>query len=259
MELVDLMPLHPLLRHPHTGEPLRAIFQLEDGEYLWPLLGADGEGDEGGDEGEDNNDDDNEDEESEEEDSEEDKGSKSKSKKTGTVSKDEHDRVVARMKAADKNRAEAQKKLDELERKGKGELENTKADLEKATKAHESLQSKFTTLALTNAFLIASQQAGIAWHDPKVAQNAANLKDLEIDDDGNVEGIEAVVKKLAKDKAFLVNKGKADEDEDDGEPNGTKRRGASGSGVGSTKTPKGKPANGKLTDEQLKARFPALR
>lgn len=261
MELVDPMPLHPLLRHPHTGEPLRAIFQLEDGEYVWPFFGSDGEGDEGGeDEGENNDDSEDEDEEEDTgEDGADDKSKSKKESKSESVSREEFDRLKKRMQAADRAKTDAVKKAEEYERKDKTELQNAQADLKKVTEQHTKLQGSFTNLARTNAFLIASQQANIAWHNPKVAQKAADLEELEVDEDGNVDGIEAAVKKLAKDQPYLVNKGKAsdEEDEDDGDK-GTKR-GASGSGVGSTKTPKGKKNNGKLSDEQLKARFPALR
>jgi hypothetical protein len=260
MELVDLMPLHPLLRHPHTGEPLRAIVQMDDGEYLWPLLGADGEGDDNGDE---NNEDDGvEDQDDPEDDAADDKGGKTpKGKAKGdTVSREEYERLLTRMKAADRNRAEAQRKAEEYERKDKTELENAQADLKKAVEQHEKLQGNFKTLALTNAFLIASQRADIVWHNVKVAQKAAELGELEVDPDtGEVDGIDKAIKALAKEQPYLV-KGKenAEDEEDDGEKK-PKPRGTSGSGVGSTKTPKGKPNNGKLTEDELRRRFPALR
>lgn len=34
-----LLPAHPFLRHPHTGEPLRAIAMI-NGRPLWPVMGA---------------------------------------------------------------------------------------------------------------------------------------------------------------------------------------------------------------------------
>jgi hypothetical protein len=258
MELVDLMPLHPVLTHPHTGESLRAIFQMDDGEYVWPLLGADGEDDGKG--GEENADDDEgtdeeDSEDGDEESSETGKSGKSKSGKEETVSKEEFERLKARMKAADKSKSKAEQERDELKRKDQTDLENAKADLDKATKERDKLQGSFTKLARTNAFLIASQQASIAWHNPKVALKAADLDDLEIDEDGNVDGIDAVVKKLAKDQPYLVNKGKDADDEEDADGKPPARRGTSGSGVGSTKTPKGKKNNGVLSDDELRKRF----
>jgi hypothetical protein len=36
----NALPVHPTKRHPHTGEPLRAIFVRRDGRVFWPILGA---------------------------------------------------------------------------------------------------------------------------------------------------------------------------------------------------------------------------
>lgn len=268
VRLVDPMQ-HPLLCYPGTSTPLRAVGLRADGSPLWPLLGADGEDDDGDDEGEDGDaeEEDDPEEDADADDNDSDDGKKGKSKKrTGPVSRDEFDAVTRRLSAADKRRSEAektaaalQKEKDDAERKGKPELDNLRKDHGELTKAHESLQTKFRTLALVNAFLTASAQEKIAWHNPRVAQNAAadELKDLEVDDDGQVEGIRDVVKALAKANKYLVNTGKESDDEEDGEKR-TVRRGASGSGVGSTKTAKGKKTNGTLSDEELRRRFPAL-
>lgn len=266
VKLVDPMPFHPLLCYPGTRKPLRAVGLNASGLPLWPLFGGDGE-DDGADDGGDGEDDSDEEEDSDEaDDNEGDDSSKSKRKKSGPVSRDEFDAVTRRLSAADKRRAEAEKKAaalqkekDDKEREGKPELDNLKKDHGELTKAHETLQSKFRNLALVNAFLTASAQEKIAWHNPRIAQNAAadELKELEIDEDGNVEGIRDVVKALAKANKYLVNTGNTDDDDDEEKP--PARRGASGSGVGSTKTAKGKgKPKGTLSDEELRHRFPAL-
>jgi hypothetical protein len=36
---MDTLPIHPFLRHPHTGEPLRAI-AVVNGRPVWPVMGA---------------------------------------------------------------------------------------------------------------------------------------------------------------------------------------------------------------------------
>lgn len=44
------LPVHPTRTHPHTGEPLRALWIRPDGRTMWPILGAspdDGGGDGG--------------------------------------------------------------------------------------------------------------------------------------------------------------------------------------------------------------------
>lgn len=268
VNLVDAMPLHPLLCYPGSSQPLRAVAVRADGTVVWPLLGGDGEDDgaDDEDEGEDGSDAD-EGAEDTDDGKGDDAAKNGKRKKSGPVSREEFERVKNHLSRADQRRTEAERERDALraekeeqERKGKPELENVKRDLENVTKERDSFRDRFTSLARTNAFLTASAQAGISWHDPEDAQAAGGkaLRDLEIDEDGSVEGIKEFVKDLAKRKKYLVNAGKVDDGDDDQEDNSTRRRGASGSGVGSrTSKGKGKP-NGQLTDEELKKRFPAL-
>jgi hypothetical protein len=266
VNLVDPMPLHPLLCYPGTSLPLRAVAVRADGSAVWPLLGGDGEDDGDGDEGEGGADDDadaDDDDDSDGDDAGAGKSSKSK-KKSGPVSRDEFDAVTNRLRNSDRRRSEAeakaaalQKEKDDKEREGKPELDNLKKDHEAITAEHGKLKEKFAKLARVNAFLTASQEEGITWHSPKIAQRSADLDDLEIDEDGNVEGIRQAVKDLAKKHKYLVNSGYGDDD-DEGDKKPPARRGASGSTVGSTKTGKGKAEKGKFTDEELKRRFPAL-
>jgi hypothetical protein len=235
---------------------------------VWPLLGGDGEDDGADDEGGDDDDGEADDDAQDTDDNDgDDAGNNGKRKKSGPVSREEFDAVTRRLSAADKRRSEAektaaalQKEKDEKERKDKPELENLRKDLETATKERDTLQTKFRNVAMVNAFLTASAQEKIAWHNPKVAQRAAadDLKDLEIDEDGNVEGIRDVVKALAKANKYLVNAGKDGDDEEEGDKK-PPRRGASGSGVGSAKNNgKGTKPKGQLSDEELIKRFPAL-
>lgn len=263
VRLVDPMPLHPSLCYPGTSRPLVAVGLSSNGLPIWPLLGGDGE-DEGGDEGEGEDGDEEDSDEEDSEDDSEDRSTKSKKRKSGPVSREEFDAVTRRLSAADKRRSDAEKEAaalkqekDERERKEKPELENLRKDLQTITTDHEKLQERFTRLALENAFHTASAQAKISWHDPKVALRSADLEDLEIDEKGNVEGIVDVVKTLAKSKKFLVNNGTTEEEEEE-DKSSSRRRGASGSGVGSTKTTKGKKNNGQISDDELRKRFPAL-
>lgn len=34
------LPFHPSMRHPHTGEPLQAIYRTKGGRLVWPVLGG---------------------------------------------------------------------------------------------------------------------------------------------------------------------------------------------------------------------------
>lgn len=257
VKLVDPLPLHPTLA-------IRAIGLRPDGSPVWPLMGADGE-EEGSDDDADEGEEDDEEESDDDADGEDDKGSSKTKKRSGPVSREDYDRVKNHLSKADRKKSELERENAELkkfkedrEREGNTELQNLQKDLRTVTEERDSLNERFTTLARTNAFLTASAQAKIVWHDPEDAQAAAgrSLRELEIDEDGNVEGILDLVKDLAKRKKYLVNNG-TDDDDDEGERKST-RRGASGSGVGSQRTTKkGKP-NGQLTDEELRRRFPAL-
>jgi len=254
------MPLHPLLTHPHSGQPLRAVCQRADGSYVWPHLGADGENDDAddSDDGDDSDDSDDSDADDDANGDDSDDSGKSKKSAVKTVSREEYEKLKARMAAADKNRSDTQKKLDEYERKGKTELENAQADVKRLTEEKENLSVRFTSMALTNAFLTASAQEKINWVDPEDAQAIGGrgpLKDLEVGEDGSVEGIREAVKALAKSKPHLLRK-----DEGDDEDETKTKRPPSGNGVGSGKNGKGKARkDGVLSADDLRSRFPALR
>lgn len=268
VKLVDPMPVHPVLCYPGTNRPLRAVGLSANGLPLWPLLGGDGD-DDGADEGE-GDEGEEADEEDEDDDADnkgdDDKDSKKGKKRTGPVSREEFERIQNQLSAADKRRSAAEKENAELkkfkeeqDRKGNTELQNAQADLKTVTAERDSLQDRFNNLARTNAFLTASAQAGIRWFDPEDAQAVAGkaLKELEIGEDGTVEGITQLVKDLAKRKKHLVNTG--DDNTDDEDDKKLVRRGASGSGVGSVKNGKTKGKKGELSREELIKRFPALR
>lgn len=259
VRLVDAT--HPFLTHPATGLPLQAVGQRADGSYLWPILGADGEegGEgEGGEAGEEGESEDDADEGSGEEEK-----STSKSKKR-TYSAEEYEALQAKfdqrakhLSESDRKKSAAERELDALKRKDQSDLQNAQGDLKKVTEERDSLQARFTTLARQNAFLTASAQEGIVWADPDDAQAVGNsrFKDLEISEDGSVEGMREAVKKLVADKKYLVKVATEEDDEDKSKNNG--KRGASGSGVGSTKTSKGK--GNKAPDRvSLVGRFPSL-
>lgn len=270
VRLVDPMPVHPALCYPGTRRPLKAIGLSTDGFPLWPLMGGDGE-DDGADEGEGD-----EGEQADEEDEggdaddqgDADKDSKKGKKRTGPVSRGDFDALTSRHAATTRRRQELEKEVSDLkkfkeeqERQGNTDLQNAQADLKTVTEERDSLQERFANLARTNAFLTASAQAGIRWYDPEDAQAVAGkeLRELEIDEDGTVEGITQLVKDLAKRKKHLVNTSDTDGDEDEGDK-ASVRRGASGSGVGSVKNGKARgKKGGQLSREELISRFPALK
>lgn len=169
--------------------------------------------------------------------------------------KADFDKVKKHLSNADRRKSAAEKALDDAKRKERTDLENAQADTKRLTAETAAWQDRFTGMARTNAFLIESSRANIQWHDPEVAQAAAKLGDMEVSDDGEVEGMAEAVKALAKSKPFLVNAAGGSEEGENGKDKEEKPVSGSKLGTGT----KGKGKTTQLSEEQLMARFPALR
>jgi hypothetical protein len=247
------------------------LFLAPTGRPVFAHRGADGEdgGADDGDEGDNEEDGDSEDDDADKGDA--DKSGDDKAKKDSkkrTIDPDEYDAQVAhkdrlknQLREADKKRDAAEKELTRLKNESLPDKEKAAAELTEITKERDDYKSRFTNLARTNAFLTASARAGVNWHDPEDAQSVGRkeLAELTISDDGEVDGIDTLVKDLAKRKPHLVKAAKTEgEDKDGKEDKGRKTNGATGSGVGS-RSGKGKSNNGALSNEELMKRFPALR
>lgn len=263
IKLVDARNFNPLVGP-------TALFLAPSGRPVFSHRGADGDGGESeDDEGDDDSEDDDSDNDSDDDSDDDAKGKDDKGKKKSkprTIDPDDYDEQVShkerlrrQLSESDKKKAAAEKRVAELEKSALPDKEKAAAELKEITEERDSFKARFTNLARTNAFLTASARAGINWHDPEDAQSVAHrqLKELDIDDDGAVDGIEELVKGLAKRKPHLVKVEKSDDDDDEKK----KRKGASGSGVGSGKKTGtgGKSKNGELSEEELYRRFPALK
>jgi septal ring factor EnvC (AmiA/AmiB activator) len=248
--LVDGLPYHPTLKHPSTGKRLRALATV-NGSPLWPVLGSDGDDDDGDSGGDSDSDKEGATDGKDEE--------KSKPEVDPALAKlqADFDRIKKQLSESDKKKSAAEKRLSEIESKDLSELEKAKKEVAEREKRESDLQTSFRQLAIDNAFLKTSQRLKINWHNPDVAQAAAKLGSLDIGSDGVVEGIEEAVKKLAKDNPFLVDKSSTDEEDAKDSKKDTKK-GASGSGVGSGQNG-GKGKKEDLDKQALLDRFPALR
>lgn len=155
------------------------------------------------------------------------------------VTREEFNKLFEKMRnadrratAAEKEAKEKQKKLDEIETAKLGDVEKAKKEAADALAERDERVAELKKTRLETAFI---KHAGVTWHDADTAYailSTSYMSDVAIGDDGVVTGMADAVKKLVKDKPFLVNTGVA-------------ANGATGSSHNSRKGD---------TDEQKKAR-----
>lgn len=162
-----------------------------------------------------------------------------------TISKKDHDAVVARMKAADARASKFEAELKAIRDKDLPAQEKLAKDHEELVARHEALVETNKTLALENSFLKANT---FKWKDPEAALKLADLSEVEVGDDGKVTGLEAALKSLATTKKWLLEDEQAD---DKKEPAGS--AGAPPMGAGATNRGTGADKN------KLKSTYSALR
>jgi DNA-binding helix-hairpin-helix protein with protein kinase domain len=102
---------------------------------------------------------------------------------------------------------------EERKRAEMTELERYKADLEKALNERQTFEQELEKLResvrqerIKNAFITAATNANIAYIDD--AYRLADLSAVTIDEDGNVVGMEDVIKALVEHKPFLLAQAK---------------------------------------------------
>lgn len=231
--------------HPHTGEPIVPV-GFVNGRPVWPIMGA-AEDDAGGDSGdEDNSDDDTGDEP--EDDADKDDANESK-KSDEDARKDRANALVrsarAENKRLKKDRDDLAAKLKEIEDKDKGAAEKLTESVKDLTTKIEAKDKTIEDLALRNAFL---SDTTFKWKNPVTALKLVDLSKVEIDDDGEVEGMTEALKALAKSDPYLLETSKDDEDEDE-----DKQPPAAG------EAPKTKQTKGNANRDKLIKKYPALR
>lgn len=233
------------LIHPHTGQALEPVWTSKTGRIMWPIMGA-AEDDNGG-EGstEENASGEGSKEEAGDDGKKGSEGSDGKSTEDKTedddkVSKKDLIAITERMKAADRRADAAEKKVKDFEDKDKDEL--TKAT-EKVTDLETSIQTltkENQSLRLENSFALNNS---FTWHDPSVVMDLVRKRDdVVIEEDGTVKGMDEALKKVAKDKPFLV---KSDEDGD----------GSSGPPRTGSRAGTGRGKDGKPDDKAIRSRF----
>ena len=145
----------------------------------------------------------------------------------GKVDKTEYDKMVARMKAADKAKSAAEKRLRDIDDAQKSELDKANDKVESLTKTNAEQATTIGKMRVENAFL---KVADITWKKPAAALKLAAADgyfDEVTDEDGAVDQ-----KKFAK-KVAEFAKAYPELVKEDGEGDaGSNGRGSGGSGAG---------------------------
>jgi|SRR6185312_3032076 len=164
-----------------------------------------------------------------------------------TVSRADFEAVSARMQAADRAKAAAEKKLKDIEDAKLSEAERTQQELQAAKAELEAERQKNQQQALENAILMDQTYSG-KWHNPKTVLQIIDreYRELITFDDGKPKGVKAALDKLAKDHAYLLKPAEGASD------NGT---GKGATGASGTSRQHGQATN----REQLASKWPAMR
>lgn len=210
---------------------------FDDTLLIPAFMGAEGEGDPADDaNSEEDADKDGEDEDSDDDDTD--------SKGTATVSREEYEKAIARMKAADRAKTAAEAKAKQYEDKDKNALELATQRIEELEKNLADKDAVLRTQGLENAFFASNT---VTWHNPQLA-----LKELEMEgvqnDDGEIDrkALKRAIENLAKQQPYLVKK--------EAEDGGKGGKGPTGSNPG------GKPlGKGEADRQKLEKKYPAIR
>jgi hypothetical protein len=205
------------------GDGLR--MEKIDGDDTAPDDDSSDDDDEGGDDEDDSSDDDADKGDDDKDDQKDDDKSSSDDK----VDRAEYERVKRHRAAADRRNAELTAENTRL----KSENESLKADgkksdgpSERETQLERDVQNRdqqIQELRIHNAFLAANT---FQWHDPADALRLADLRDVEIEEDGTVVGLKEALQKLAREKPHLIKSDKKDEPKGkSGSPTNGRRKG----------------------------------
>ena len=228
---------------------------------------ADDDGDD--DDSDDDDDDDDDDEDEDDEDEDDDKSAKSLKAKDRRIQELSAESAKHRKRASERGRriTELEAEVAKLKKAPKAKSKDDKdedaddADDSETTRLkeeNEKLAERLVTQTLRTEFtdLTTGPKALAQFANPKKAFRLLDLDDVEIDEDGEIIGLDEAVKDLAKSDPYLLlksSKDDEDDDEDEDEVATRRRRRSTGQPPGSKKR-KGNPNRDKLV-----TKYPALR
>ncbi len=198
---------------------------------------VDDDGDDDSDDDDDNDDDDSDgDDDDDDEDSDDDddedgpEGKKSKKrhakddpaglKRKVAALEDEKNRLYSGRKKARAERDELQAEIDRLKKDGVTD-DGVKEENTNLQKRAEKSETKLQEAQVMIAFLSDNTHE---WEDPGVALKAADLRNVEIDDDGTVHGMTSALEALAEKSPFLLKKKALPRKRAESSPNSTGSR-----------------------------------
>lgn len=175
--------------HPFTG--LRAVGVLPSGKVVWPVLGGSGEGDDAPvEEAEDEPVEQDTDDAADADETGDDEGKDTKPADEKPVSRSELAKVIAARDAAKKQLRDLRREVDDLKRKN--ETADETAVREAEERAAQKTEAKYKPISVSLALL----ESGVKQGRVKGALKLLNLDEIDVDEDGEVTGLDSQVKSL---------------------------------------------------------------
>lgn len=236
-----------------NGRPVFPLLGAEDDEP--PADGGEGEGSE-------------EDDEDEDEDEDEDKSGKDGDKKPRRPRRDSGDSSVIRnmrkeLRTLKREKAEREKAERDKTLADKPEIERLTVERDDAVKELEKLRKSHQEASVELAIIRASQSARSKynWADIEDVLNDRKLRQaIEIDDDGEISGVEEALKDLAKRKPHFLASSSDGEGSGDGKQssNGKKQGGGNGNGKSGSNPGGGGNGDQAARRAELEKKYPVI-
>lgn len=145
------------------------------------------------------------------------------------------------------------KKDDDEEDADEADDSELAAEREKNAKLAEQLVTQQLRMEFTD--LITGPKAIAKFKNPKSAFKLLDLDDVEVDEDGEIIGLEDAIKALAKSDPYLVDTGKDDDEDDEDDDDELEKRRQRRTG----QPPASKRKKGNPNRDKLMSKYPALR
>jgi hypothetical protein len=247
-------------------EGLLALNRTTFGGFTMMAKEDDVDDDDADDDDDDDSDDDDDDDDDDDEDDEDDKGKRKPSAERRRIRELIAESTKHRKRASERGRriAELEAEVAQLKKgskaKGKDDEDDSDEDDSEAAKLkeeNEKLQQRVVQSTLRTEFtdLTTGPKALAEFKNPKAAFRLLDLDDVEIDEDGDIIGLDEAIKALAKSEPYLLaDKAKQEDDDEDDDDEDKPRRRRTGTPAGGNKRKKGNPNR-----EKLLSKYPALR